>query len=113
MKTGFCYETKGLSPLPVTHQLEKGYIMPVKIAIAQIQLQSGQTIILDDISWSEFTSILEDLGERHRSRIAYYQGVLEISMPLPEHERSKVLISHLLVILKDFHYLSIAVQSYL
>lgn len=75
--------------------------MPVKIAIAQIQLQAGQTIILDDISWSEFTSILEDLGEHRRSRIAYYQGVLEISMPLPEHERSKVLISHLIVILLD------------
>jgi Uma2 family endonuclease len=75
--------------------------MPVKIAIAQIQLQAGQTIILDDISWSEFESILEDLGESRRSRIAYYQGVLEISMPLPEHERPKVLISHLLAILLE------------
>jgi len=75
--------------------------MPVKIAIAQIQLQEGQRIILDDISWSEFASILEDLGERRRSRIAYYQGVLEIYMPLPEHERYKVLISHLVIILLD------------
>ena len=75
--------------------------MSVKIAIAQIQLQEGQTIVLAHISWSEFESILEDLGERRRSRIAYYQGVLEIHMPLPEHERYKVLISNLLVILLD------------
>ncbi len=75
--------------------------MPVKIAIAQIQLQAGQTIILDDISWSEFESILEDLGERRRSRIAYYQGVLEIRMPLPEHERPKVIIGDLVKILLD------------
>ncbi len=75
--------------------------MPVKIAIAQIQLQEGQTIILDDISWSEFESILEDLGERRRSRIAYYQGVLEIRMPLPEHERPKIIIGDLVKILLD------------
>lgn len=37
--------------------------MPVKIAIAQIQLQAGQTIILDDISWSEFESILDRSAE--------------------------------------------------
>ncbi|NJL89961.1 MAG: Uma2 family endonuclease [Coleofasciculaceae cyanobacterium SM2_1_6] len=75
--------------------------MVAKIAIAQIQLQEGQRIVLDGINWSEFVSILEDLGERRRARIAYYQGVLEIRMPLPEHERYKVLISHLLVILLD------------
>jgi Uma2 family endonuclease len=75
--------------------------MPVKIAIAQIQFQEGQKIIFDDISWQEFESILKDLGEHRRSRIAYYQGILEIYMPLPEHERYKVLISHLIVILLD------------
>lgn len=75
--------------------------MPVKIAIAQIQLQEGQTIVLDHINWSEFESILEDLGERRRSRIAYYQGVLEIRMPLPEHERPKIIIGDLVKILLD------------
>lgn len=75
--------------------------MPVKIAIAQIKVESGQRIILDQISWQEFEEILEDLGEHRHSHITYYQGVLEFRMPLPGHERTKVLISHLLVVLLE------------
>lgn len=75
--------------------------MPVKIAIAQIKVESGQRIILDQISWQEFEEILEDLGEHRHSHIAYYKGVLEFRMPLPGHERTKVLISHLLVVLLE------------
>ena len=73
--------------------------MPVKIAIAQIQLQEGQRVILDGVSWQEFENILEDLGEHRHSHVAYYKGVLELRMPLPQHERNKMLISHLLVVL--------------
>jgi Uma2 family endonuclease len=75
--------------------------MPVKIAIAQIQVIPGQRLILDNISWQEFEEILEDLGEHRHSHIAYYRGVLEFRMPLPGHERAKVLISHLLVVLLE------------
>ncbi|PZV12061.1 MAG: hypothetical protein DCF20_18360 [Pseudanabaena sp.] len=75
--------------------------MPVKIAIAQIQLNEGQRVILENINWQEFEDILEDLGEHRHSLIAYYKGVLELRMPLPEHERAKVLISHLLVVLLE------------
>jgi Uma2 family endonuclease len=75
--------------------------MPVKIAIAQIQINPGQRVTLDNISWPEFEAILEELGEHRHSHIAYYQGVLEFRMPLPGHERTKVLISHLLVVLLD------------
>ncbi|GBO54393.1 flavodoxin reductases family 1 [Pseudanabaena sp. lw0831] len=73
--------------------------MPVKIAIAQIQLQEGQRVILDKISWQEFEDILADLGEHRHSHIAYSKGVLEFRMPLPEHERNKVIVSDLLKIL--------------
>lgn len=75
--------------------------MPVKIAIAQIQVAPGQRVRLENISWQEFEETLEDLGEHRHFHIAYYQGVLELRMPLPGHERTKVLISHLLVILLD------------
>ena len=75
--------------------------MPVKIAIAQIQVAPGQRLILDNISWQEFEEILEDLGEHRHSHIAYYRGVLEFRMPLPGHERAKVLISHLLAVLLE------------
>lgn len=73
--------------------------MPVKIAIAQIQLQEGQRVILDGVSWQEFENILEDLGEHRHSHVSYYKGVLELRMSLPQHERNKMLISHLLVVL--------------
>jgi Uma2 family endonuclease len=75
--------------------------MPVKIAIAQIQVAPGQRLILDNISWQEFEEILDDLGEHRHSHIAYYRGVLEFRMPLPGHERAKVLISHLLAVLLE------------
>ena len=75
--------------------------MPVKIAIAQIQVAPGQRLILDNISWQEFEEILEDLGEHRHSHIAYYRGVLEFRMPLPGHERAKVLIGDLLKIILD------------
>jgi len=42
---------------------------------------------------------LADLGERRSSRIAYANGILEIMAPLPEHERSKVLLADLVKIL--------------
>jgi Uma2 family endonuclease len=75
--------------------------MPVKIAIAQIQVIPGQRVTLDNISWQEFEEILEDLGEHRHSHIAYYRGVLEFRMPLPGHERAKVLIGDLLKITLD------------
>ena len=75
--------------------------MPVKIAIAQIQLNEGQRVILGNINWQEFEDILEDLGEHRHSLIAYYEGVLELRMPLAGHERIKILIGDLLKILLD------------
>ena len=75
--------------------------MPVKIAIAQIQVAPGQRLILENISWQEFEEILEDLGEHRHSHIAYYRRVLEFRMPLPGHERAKVLIGDLLKIILD------------
>ncbi|MFM7601989.1 MAG: Uma2 family endonuclease [Pseudanabaena sp.] len=36
--------------------------------------------------------MLQDLGDKRRSRIAYLNGVLEIALSLPEHEKIKVLI---------------------
>ena len=48
-----------------------------------------------------FCQSIRDLGEHRHSHIAYYRGVLEFRMPLPGHERAKVLISNLLVVLLE------------
>ncbi|OYQ63721.1 hypothetical protein B9G53_15520 [Pseudanabaena sp. SR411] len=66
--------------------------MTTLLRISQIETLAGQSTILHEIDWEQFESILQDLGDKRRSRIAYLNGVLEIVMPLPEHEKIKVLI---------------------
>ena len=60
-----------------------------------LQLEPGQKITLQPVSWQKFEEMLAELGERRSSRIAYANGILEIMSPLPEHERSKVLLADL------------------
>lgn len=71
------------------------------ISLNRIEIPAGQRIYLHDIDWQEFEQILLELGEKRATRIAYFDGELEIRMPLPEHERTKVLITHLLVVLLE------------
>jgi Uma2 family endonuclease len=75
--------------------------MVASISLNRIKLSAGQRISLSDVSWAEFEQILLELGEKRATRIAYCDGELEIRMPLPEHERIKVLISNLLVVLLE------------
>jgi Uma2 family endonuclease len=75
--------------------------MVVTFQLRQIELQPGQNLILHDITWNEFAAILEELGENRGSRVAYYQGILEIRMPLPEHEVNKELIGEMVKLLLD------------
>jgi Uma2 family endonuclease len=73
----------------------------VTVQLKQIRVSPGQWLILEDIIWQEFEAILDELGEHRNSRIAYNQGILEIMVPLPEHEKLKVIISDLVKILLD------------
>jgi Uma2 family endonuclease len=75
--------------------------MVASISLNRIKISPGQRIYLHDASWAEFEQILLELGEKRVTRIAYAAGELEIRMPLPEHERLKVLISNLLVVLLE------------
>ena len=71
------------------------------LEVTRIIVPPGQTVVLENISWSEFEAILEDLGEHRGSRIAYDSGTLSIMTPLPEHEINKVYISNFLEILLE------------
>jgi Uma2 family endonuclease len=75
--------------------------MVTSISLNRIGISAGQRIYLHDVSWAEFEQILLELGDKRATKIAYYAGELEIRMPLPEHERIKVLISNLLVVLLE------------
>jgi Uma2 family endonuclease len=69
------------------------------LQLRQIDVPPGQRVLLHEINWQEFGEVIEELGENRASRIAYYAGTLEIRMPLPEHEKAKVIVGHLLVAL--------------
>jgi len=74
-------------------------ITPVLKPVSQITLSPGSVVTIPNITWLEFESILQELGEKRRTRIAYSESTLEIMVPLPEHERPKDLISDIVKIL--------------
>ena len=45
--------------------------MTTLLRISQIETLEGQSTILHDIDWLQFESILDDLGEKRNTRIAY------------------------------------------
>jgi Uma2 family endonuclease len=75
--------------------------MTTLLQISQIKTLAGQSTVLHEIDWEQFESILQDLGNKRRSRIAYLNGVLEIALSLPEREKIKVLIRDFLQVLMD------------
>ncbi|MDZ8227403.1 MULTISPECIES: Uma2 family endonuclease [unclassified Nostoc] len=82
-------------------------VSPVVKPVSQMRLAPGSTVNIEDMSWEEFESILQELGEKRSLRVAYSKSTLEIMVPLPEHEKSKDLISDIVKIL-----LKIAGKSY-
>lgn len=66
------------------------------LELRRIDVPPGQHIILQDATWKEFETILEDLGEHRSSRLAFENGTLEIMMPSPEHEHDKEIIGDLI-----------------
>jgi Uma2 family endonuclease len=68
------------------------------IDIRQLDIPAGQQLLLHNISWQEFKAILENLGERRPAKITYFNGTLEISMPLPENKVQKELIGDMVKI---------------
>ncbi|MHC5858780.1 Uma2 family endonuclease [Nostoc sp.] len=82
-------------------------VSPVVKPVSQMRLKPGSTVSIQDVSWEEFESILEELGEKRSLRVAYSKSTLEIMVPLPEHKKSKDLISDIVKIL-----LKIAGKSY-
>lgn len=68
-------------------------------AVSKISLEPGSVVTIPDVGWQDFEAILQDLGESRGSRIAYSHNTLEIMVPLPDHERSKILVSDIVKIL--------------
>ena len=71
------------------------------LKLEQLTIPPGNKLILHDISWQKFEQILEYLGEHRASKLAYHSGILEIMVPLPEHEKAKIFISNFVEILLE------------
>ena len=85
------------------------------LSIRRINVPPGQRVLLNDVTWEEFETILEELGEHRAPRIAYDRGVLEIMAPLPEHEFGKEIISDLIKALLeelDIEFLSLGSTTF-
>ena len=70
--------------------------MTITIAIPDIQLTPGSTITIANLSWGDFEALLNDLGEKRKTRLTYYQGCLEIMSPLAIHERPHRIIAYII-----------------
>ncbi|OKH40985.1 hypothetical protein NIES2119_01385 [[Phormidium ambiguum] IAM M-71] len=73
----------------------------VTLQLRQLGVPPGHRVLFHNVNWQEFEAILEELGEKRSSRLAYFNGTLEIRVPLPEHEKTKVIIGDLVKILLD------------
>ena len=73
----------------------------MQVALEKIVVKPGQQLLLQDINWQDFEEILEELGEHRSSKISYSNGVLEIMVSLPEHEKDKEIINEIVKILLD------------
>lgn len=62
---------------------------------------TGSHLILQDISWETYEQLLEIFAERSTPRMTYYQGTLELMVPLPEHERYSWTLGRLIVALSE------------
>ncbi|MDY7021922.1 MAG: Uma2 family endonuclease [Cyanobacteriota bacterium] len=71
------------------------------LKLEQLTIPPGSQLILNNISWKKFEEILDELGEHRSSKLAYQNGILEIMVPLPEHEKAKVFISNFIEILLE------------
>jgi Uma2 family endonuclease len=69
--------------------------------IPQIQQRTREIFSLRGISWQTYKALMTEVGEDRAWRVVYDQGVLELKMPLAEHEEPKGLIESLIEAFAD------------
>jgi Uma2 family endonuclease len=66
------------------------------LELRRLEVPPGQRLLMQDVTWQEFETILEELGDHRSARLAYDNGTLEMMMPLPEHEDDKEIVGDLI-----------------
>ncbi|MBW4561042.1 MAG: Uma2 family endonuclease [Mojavia pulchra JT2-VF2] len=60
-----------------------------------ILIQSPDRVLLNNISWQTYQSLVKDFEQQPAMRLTYDRGLLEIKMPLDPHESYKKLLGRL------------------
>lgn len=68
---------------------------------AELQPVGEQRVVLHGLSWQAYLQILEALPPARGSRLTYDDGVLEITVPLEDHEFSGRLIERFILTLVE------------
>ena len=58
--------------------------------------QPRSQVVLQGVSWSTYQALSRDLASEPGKRLTYDQGILEIMVPLPPHERYKSLMGRII-----------------
>jgi Uma2 family endonuclease len=74
----------------------------VKLPITTIDLSPGSHLLINDVTWEQYEALLTDWGEDRRiPRLNYCHGVLELTSPLPAHERPHRIIANIVKAMLD------------
>ncbi|MEM9216577.1 MAG: hypothetical protein AAGD25_19795 [Cyanobacteria bacterium P01_F01_bin.150] len=63
--------------------------------MATVVTAPQMSMVLHSVSWQTYEGLVRDLESEPGKRLTYDQGVLEIMVPLPPHERYKSLMGRL------------------
>ena len=74
-------------------------------------LPESAILVLQDVEWEEYESLLENLEDRPGVRLTYDQGRLEIVTTSRKHEKHKTFISGLVRILSDELHLTVEASA--
>jgi Uma2 family endonuclease len=69
--------------------------------MATVLAPSTERVVLHDIGWERYESLLADYAERGAHRLTYDEGTLEIMSPLEEHEESNRTINLLVEVVAE------------
>jgi Uma2 family endonuclease len=64
-------------------------------------IQSPDRVLLQDVSWRTYQSLIKDFERQPALRLTYNRGLLEIRMPLDPHETYKKLLRRLIEALTE------------
>ncbi|WP_421659401.1 Uma2 family endonuclease [Leptothermofonsia sp. ETS-13] len=69
--------------------------------IATGSQEATQRVVLQGVSWQTYKALLAELGDNRGSRLAYSNGVLEITMPSDRHETNTKLLERMIETLTE------------